>query len=114
MNPRAWENDLARTVAAATSAANRSNRTQWVALRQAIPARDPLRLFGAGGEDRFFWERPTQDIAFATSGVAAAIETSGAQRFADASAQAQALYASLHLCGVRAPASAGDTKRDRK
>ena len=107
MNPRAWESDLARAVAAATSAADRSNRTQWVALRHAIPARDPLRLFGAGGEDRFFWERPTQEFAFATSGVAAVVETLGAQRFTDAAEQTRALYASLHVCGDPAPAMAG-------
>jgi isochorismate synthase len=99
--------DLRGVVEDAIAAANREGRIRWIASRSAAPNDDPLRLFAAGGADRFFWERPSKGAAIGASGVAAAIDADGAQRFSDAAGAARALYASLHLCGDAAPDAAG-------
>ena len=39
---------IGRALAEASAAANREGRPHWVAARNAVPARDPLRLFEAG------------------------------------------------------------------
>jgi len=107
MTPIAPTEDLRGVVADAIAAARREGRPHWVAHRVAAPARDPLRLFAMGGSARFFWERPSEGTAIGASGVAAAIDTGGAQRFSDAADGARALFASLHLCGDAAPAAVG-------
>jgi len=107
VTPIAPLTDLRGVVAEAITAANREGRVRWVASRAAAPHDDPLRLFAAGGTDRFFWERPSEGAAIGASGVAAAIDADGTQRFTDAASAARALFASLHLCGDAAPAAAG-------
>jgi isochorismate synthase len=107
VKPIAPLSDLDRTLAEASAAANREGRPHWVAARNAVPARDPLRLFEAGGAERFFWERPAQGIALATSGAALVIETHGPRRLEDAARAARACFAALHLCGDAAPPPAG-------
>lgn len=107
MKPIAPLSDLDRALAEASAAANRDGQPHWVAVRSAAPTRDPLRLFEAGGADRFFWERPAQGVALATSGAALTIETHGPRRFSDAARAARARFAALHLCGDAAPPLAG-------
>jgi isochorismate synthase len=99
--------DLDRALAEASAAAGRDARPHWVAVRSTVPTHDPLRRFEAGGTERFFWERPAQDIAIAGAGAALSIETHGPQRFADAARAARACFDALHLCGDAAPPLAG-------
>ena len=107
MKPGAPLSDLDRALAQASAAASRDGRPHWVAVRRAVPTHDPLRLFEAGSADRFFWERPAQGVALATSGAALTVETRGPRRFSDAARAARACFALLHLCGDEAPPLAG-------
>jgi isochorismate synthase len=94
-------------LAEASAAASRDAQPHWVAVQRALPARDPLQLFEAAGAERFFWERPAQGIALATSGAAQVIETHGPRRFEEAARAARACFAALHPCGDPGPSLAG-------
>jgi isochorismate synthase len=107
VKPIAPLSDLERALAQASAAANRDGRPHWVAVQSAVPPHDPLRTFEAGGAERFFWERPAQGVALATSGAALTIETHGPRRFEDAARAARACFAALHVCGDAAPPLAG-------
>jgi isochorismate synthase len=107
VKPIAPLSDLGRTLAEASTAANRDGQPHWVAVQSAVPTHDPLRLFEAGGVERFFWECPAQGVALAASGAALIVETQGPRRFSDAARAARACFAALHPCGDAAPLLAG-------
>jgi len=94
---------LDRVVADAAAAARRDARPHWVALRAEVPPCDPLTHFGVAGQERFFWEQPAQDVAFAAAGATAVIEAEGPDRWNDAIRATRALTATLHVCSEGAP-----------
>ena len=100
--------DLAAAAKAALEAAWRTGETQWVALQAEISPCDVLAAFEASeARDRFYWERPAEGRSIAAFGQAGAIEPEGEGRFAEASEQAERLFARLHVSGQGAQTAAG-------
>jgi isochorismate synthase len=99
---------LRAAVEDAARAAERLGRPQWVALRAAQPRRCGLAAFALWSDaERFFWERPSEEISIAASGALHAIETSGPRRFEKAAERARNLFRELRVVGDNAPESAG-------
>jgi isochorismate synthase len=99
---------LRGTVADAVSAATRSGRPRWAALRARVAPRDALEIFdGAGEEDRFYWERPDEGWSLATLGAAQIVETSGAGRFRSATRASREIFSAIHLAGDAGPRRSG-------
>ncbi|HEU5434619.1 MAG TPA: hypothetical protein VFU81_23295, partial [Thermomicrobiales bacterium] len=86
-------------VRAGAAVANERDEPINIAIGVLPPAAiDPLALFAGAAswtDERFYWEQPSGAVATAALGVAAALETHGASRFADASAHAKRLFANL-------------------
>jgi isochorismate synthase len=69
---------------------------------------DPLAAFEAWeGQERFFWERPSESHSMAARGVVRAIETTGAHRFAEADHRARELFSQLLVGGDPGGVGAG-------
>jgi isochorismate synthase len=99
---------LRAVVEDAARAADRLGRPQWVALRAARPRCCGLAAFTRWNDgERFFWERPSEDLSIAASGAVHAIETSGPRRFGDAAERARTLFRELRVAGDGAPDAAG-------
>lgn len=100
--------ELRRIAEACAAEATRQGRPQVLALCIELPAFDPLVAFTAAGDtERFFFERPSEELAVAARGVVRAIETSGPDRFREAGRLARETLASVYRAGCRAPTGTG-------
>ncbi len=79
---------------------------QWAGVRISTLRRDAL-LALSQDDDRFYWERPSEDVALATSGCVHEVVAEGAQRFSSCAEQARDLFRRVHVHGEVAPPSAG-------
>lgn len=75
----------------------------FAAFAEPVATLDPLALFAAGTGTRFFLARPAEDSALVALGACARVETRGADRFARAAAECEALLARVRVAGAAAP-----------
>ncbi len=95
--PRRAELESAITVA--TEKADRVGRPQFVSCQAAVEGGDPLALFegASSGAHRFYWSQPAGELALASWGAEATIETKGPGRFAEAWRAVADIGAATHL-----------------
>jgi isochorismate synthase len=77
-------------------------------VSRRIEPRDLLPWFASShGDERFYWESAEDDLAFATRGAAASIESAGEQRFASVAERARELVRTLRFDAEGDPAPSG-------
>jgi isochorismate synthase len=73
-----------------------------------VAPRDCLEVFdGAGGAERFYWERPGAGWSLAALGATHVIETHGPGRFCEATRASREIFAAIHLAGDPGPRRTG-------
>jgi isochorismate synthase len=97
---------IAAAAEQATARARSEGSAQWAAVRIPTARKDAL-LALSRDTDRFYWERPSEDVALATTGCVHEVVAQGSQRFADCAAEARDLFRRVHVHGEAAPPSAG-------
>lgn len=92
---------LRRLVAGVAREASTARRPLIAVWREPVSAVDPVALFrGAADASRFYWEDPTRGITISAVGEVSRIETSGPQRFAEASRAARAVFDQIRFGAV--------------
>ena len=95
LSPQLCES-LRQALAVCVARADRAGCEQLLAVRTAVPGRDPLALFASRTEnDRFFWQRPAAQHGLAALGCVRELDIDPARRFESASRGAQELLAEL-------------------
>jgi isochorismate synthase len=97
---------IAAAAEQATARARSEGRAQWAAVRIPRLRRDAL-LALSRDTDRFYWERPSEDVALATAGCVHEVVAQGGQRFAECATEAEDVFRRVHVHGEAAPPSAG-------
>ena len=99
-------NLIAAAAEEATTRARQTGTKQFAAVRTPTLQRDVL-LALREDDDRFYWERTSEDSAIATSGCVHEIVSNGRKRFDACATQARETFDRIHLHGDPAPPSAG-------
>lgn len=91
--------ELALSEAIKIISSDSGEKFEYLSFSIQIPSADPLAVLEQNGDDeafQYYWEKPSNEFAIAAAGSVARIQTTGQERFRNASDQGKELLSSVY------------------